>query len=86
MARLKRTLMVVGVSAAAGLTGYTLGLVFAPASGKETRRRWTRAAEDEWRAVAGSCERMLERAVTLAKREIDTRKKQLSEAMAHKGC
>ena len=76
MTRLKRALRVAGYSIAASLAGYALGLVFAPASGTETRRRWTRRAGDEWKAMSRSCERMFERVSSDARRQIDARMKQ----------
>ena len=84
MTRFKRAVMIAGASVAFGVAGYALGLVFAPASGAETRRRWTRRAGDEWGAVSRSCERMFERASAYAKREIEARMKQCTEA-THKG-
>ena len=84
MTGLKRSLRVAGFSMAAGLAGYGLGIVFAPASGTKTRRRWTRRAGDEWNAMSRSCERMFDRASTYAKREIDARMKQCA-AITHKG-
>ena len=82
MTRIKRAAIVAGVSVAAGVAGYAVGLVFAPASGEETRRRWRRRAGDEWSAMSQSCERMFERISASAKREIDERMKRFAEATA----
>jgi gas vesicle protein len=71
MTRFKRAMRFAFFSATAGVAGYALGVMFAPASGAETRRRWTRRAGDEWGAMSRSCERMFERASAYAKREID---------------
>lgn len=79
MTRFKRAVMVAGVSVAAGVAGYAVGVVFAPASGAETRRRWTRRAGDEWSAISRSSERMFERATAYAKREIDARMKECAK-------
>lgn len=84
MRRVKRAVMVAGLSIAAGAAGYALGLVFAPASGAETRRRWTRHVGDEWSSMSRSAERMFERISASAKREIDERMKQFAEATARK--
>ena len=83
MTRVKRAVMIAGLTVAAGAVGYAMGLVFAPASGAETRRRWARRADDEWRSMSRSCERMFERVSARAKREIDERIKQIAE-VAHK--
>ena len=84
MTRVKRALKVAGYSMAVGLAGYALGLVFAPASGEETRRRWKRRAGDEWSAMSRSCERMFDRVSARAKAEIEARMKQIAEAATHK--
>ena len=84
MKRIKRALVVAGWSVAAGVAGYALGLVFAPSSGEETRRRWRRRAGDEWSAMSRSCERMFDRVSARAKAEIEARIKQIAEAATHK--
>ena len=80
MTRMKRVVMIAGLTVAAGAVGYAMGLVFAPASGAETRRRWTRRADDEWRTMSRSCERMFERASAYATHELEQRIKQIAGA------
>ena len=81
MSRVKLAFTVAGASLAAGAAGYAVGVLFAPASGEELRRRLALRARDEWTSVARSTERMIERVAERAKNEIDVRRKQLEEAM-----
>ncbi len=83
MKGITRAVMVAGVSVAAGVAGYALGLVFAPASGEETRRRWKRRAGDEWSAMSRSCERMFDRVSARAKAEIEARLTPIAERATH---
>ena len=84
MTRVKRAVMIAVLSLAAGVVGYAMGLVFAPDSGAETRRRWTRRAGDRWGSMSRSCEQMFERVSAHAKREIDHRLKDIAKAAARK--
>ena len=81
MSRTKLAFTVFGASLAAGAAGWALGVLFAPASGEEMRRRLAWRARDEWTPVARSAERMIERVAERAKTEIDVRTKQLEDAM-----
>jgi gas vesicle protein len=83
MSRTKLTLTVAGV-AVAGVAGCALGALFAPASGKELRRRLAWRAEEEWRSVAQSSGRLIERAVARAWKELEDRKTRIAETMAAK--
>ena len=64
---------VTGASLAAGAAGWGLGMLFAPASGTETRRRLAWRAQHEYRSRGRTCERMFERAATRARHELHAR-------------
>ena len=71
---MSRTKVILGTSAAvmaAGAVGYGLGVLFAPASGEETRRRLAWKAEDKFRHAQKAIEPVFERAATRAKAEFD---------------
>lgn len=73
MSRMKLALTIAGGTIAAGAAGCALGVMFAPASGQETRRRLAWQTEEQWRSVARASGRLLERAATRAREELDTR-------------
>lgn len=73
MSRTHFTLALTGVAIAAAAAGCAAGVLMAPASGPETRRRFAWKLADERRALARACERAVERATTMAKKEIDRR-------------
>lgn len=73
MSRTKLTLLMAGAAVAAGAAGCALGVLFAPASGKETRLRLTWRAEEGWRSAKKASERFVERAAALAKEELAKR-------------
>ncbi len=79
MSRMRLALTVTGASLAAGAAGYALGLLFAPASGTETRRRLAWRAQHEYRSMGRSCERMFERAATRARHELQARAERVFE-------
>ena len=71
---MSRAKVILGTSAAvmaAGAVGYGLGVLFAPASGAETRRRLVWKAEDKCRSAQKAIEPMVERATTRAKEEFE---------------
>ena len=76
MSRMKLALTLGGVAFAAGAAGCALGVLFAPASGDETRRRLAWRTEEQGRAVA----RLLERAAERAREELENRKKRITGA------
>ena len=84
MSRMKLAFAIAGASIAAGAVGCALGVLFAPASGQEIRRRLASRAGDELKSVATSAERMFERVAERARHEIDACVKQLAEATAGK--
>jgi gas vesicle protein len=69
MTRTKKFLTLTGVAVVAGAAGCALGLAFAPASGKELRRRFAWKA-GEWRSVANSTAKFVERAAERARGEL----------------
>lgn len=74
MSRIKSALIIAGVTVAAGAAGGALGVMFAPASGTETRRRLAWRTE-QWRSVARASERLLARAAAFAREELENRKR-----------
>ena len=73
MSRIKSALIVAGVTVAAGAVGGALGVLFAPASGTETRRRLAWRTEEPWRSVARASERLLARADAFPREEQEER-------------
>ena len=85
MSRMRLALAVGGASLAAGAAGCALGLLFAPASGTEVRRRLAWRANHKYRSMGRTCERMFERAAALAKHEVQARAERVFE-LAGKAC
>lgn len=81
MSRMKTVLAMTGVVVAAAAAGCTVGLMVAPASGRELRRRFGWRATPRWRAMSHSCEGMLNRVADRAKQEIEERKRQVAEVI-----
>ena len=80
MSHVKLALTLTGVAVAAAGVGYAAGLLLAPASGTELRRRLACRLADERRAFERACEQALQRASDLAKQEIERRKRDAAEA------
>jgi gas vesicle protein len=74
MSRKTAVLTMAGVAVVAGAVGCAIGLMFAPASGKKTRRRLAWQAE-ELRSAAVASGRFLEQAAARAKEELATWKR-----------
>lgn len=74
MSRMRFTFALAGASLAAGAAGCALGLLFAPASGAETRRRLTWGARHQSRSIGRALELMVERAADRAKEEFNKRR------------
>jgi len=70
MSRTRFAVTVMATSVAAGAVGCAMGMLFAPASGAEVRRRLAWRARDEYRAMGRSCERVFERAAEQAREEL----------------
>jgi hypothetical protein len=56
-----------------------MGMLLAPASGAEVRRRLAWWARHEYRAMGRSCERMFERAAEHARHELELRSERMFE-------
>jgi gas vesicle protein len=87
MSRMRLALTVTAASVAGGAVGGALGLLFAPASGSEVRRRIAWRAQHEYRSMERACERMFERAATGARQQLQARAErvfeQVGKACAH---
>ena len=70
MSRTTFFMTIVGVTVAAGAAGAALGLLYAPASGKELRRRLAWRASEEWQSAARAGNRVVGRAVARAMEEL----------------
>ena len=71
---MSRAKVILGTSAAvlaAGAVGYGLGVLLAPASGEETRRRLAWKAEDALRTAHKAVDPVFDRAATRAKAEFE---------------
>ena len=73
MSRVRVAFTVGAASFAAGAAGCALGLLFAPASGAELRRRLARSARRQYKTAGRACERMVERAADRAREELKRR-------------
>ncbi|MBI3047619.1 MAG: hypothetical protein HYY76_04845 [Acidobacteria bacterium] len=83
MSRTKLVLALAGVTLAAGAAGWAFGLLSAPVSGKELRRRLAWRAEEECRGASKASRAFLGRVVSRAKAEIDHQRARLGETMTH---
>ena len=79
MSRMRFAFAVTAASLAAGAAGCALGLLFAPASGAETKRRLAWRAQHEYRSMGRAWERMFDRATERAKHELKARAEQAFE-------
>jgi gas vesicle protein len=84
MSRTKLILAMTGITVAAAAAGCAAGLMFAPASGRELRRRlaWKTG---EWRSMAGASARLVERAAARAREELRHRKEEWTGAAVSEG-
>lgn len=73
MSRTRFALLIAGTAVAAAAAGGAIGLLSAPASGKELRRRLAWRAEEQFRTAARSSARMIERAAVRARHELQSR-------------
>jgi len=83
MSRVKVTMAVTGAAFLAGATGYVMGVLLAPASGAETRRRLSRRAEDEWKDLSRSCNAVIDRAAGRAKEALLAAAEDLRNTVSH---
>jgi gas vesicle protein len=75
MSRTKLVIAMVGVTMAAGAAGCALGMLAAPASGKELRRRLAWRAEEQCRGAARASRDFIRRAFDRAVAELESRRK-----------
>lgn len=73
MSRMRFAFTVAGASLAAGAAGCAFGLLLAPASGAELRRRLVWSARRNYRTAERACERIVEQATDRAKEELKRR-------------
>jgi gas vesicle protein len=81
MSRTKLALAMAGVAVTAAAAGWAAGLLLAPASGKELRRRLAWRTEEQWRSAASASNRMFERVATRARHELHGRGARIAEAI-----
>jgi gas vesicle protein len=74
MSRTQATLLVAGTAVAGGMTGWALGTLFAPASGRALRRRLARKSARQWKTFSYSAERFLNDVTERAAAEFDRAK------------
>jgi gas vesicle protein len=77
MSRTKAVIALGGVTLIAGAAGCALGMLSAPASGTELRRRLAWRAEEEWKGLSRSGRAFMTRAVSLATEELKRRQAQV---------
>jgi|CXWL01.1.fsa_nt_gi gas vesicle protein len=70
MSRVGLAVTVTAVSLAAWAAGCAAGLLFAPASGAEFRRRLSWKARDDWKHIARSCDAVFDRAAGRARNAV----------------
>ena len=83
MPRMRSVFAMTAATAVAGAVGYGLGLMLAPASGAETRRRMAWRAQDQYESASRACERMIARAMDRAKEEFGKQKERVLGCMGH---
>lgn len=75
MSRTKKALVIGGVAMAAGAAGVACGMLCAPASGQEIRRRLAWKSEEQWRSFAKATEELIGRAAAFATAQIEEARK-----------
>lgn len=70
MSRTQGSFLVAGVAVAAGAAGCALGMLLAPASGKDLRKRLTWMSEQQWKTFSHTAERFLNDVTVSAATEI----------------
>lgn len=79
MSRIKVALTIGGVTVAAGLMGWAVGMLYAPASGKELRRRLAWKTEEQCHSIARASERLLARASGRVAAQIEEARKRFTQ-------
>lgn len=82
MSRTRFAVSFVAASVAAGAVGCAMGMLLAPASGAEVRRRLAWRARHEYRAMGRTCERMLGRAAERARQQLQVRAERVFEKVS----
>jgi gas vesicle protein len=82
MSRTKFVITLAGVTLVAAAAGWTLGMLSAPASGKELRRRLAWRAEEELKGVSRTGRALLRRAAARAKEELERRQARVRDITA----
>lgn len=79
MSRTKIILAMGGVAVVAGAVGCALGMLSAPASGKELRRRVAWCAGEEWRSASRASRDFVRRAFQGAMAELERRRTRVGQ-------
>jgi len=79
MSRTKVVIALAGVTVMAGAAGWALGVLSAPASGKEVRRRLAWRAEEELKGVSHAGREFVGRVVSRAKEELERQQARVRE-------
>jgi len=79
MSRTKFVIALAGVTLLAGAAGWALGMLSAPASGRELRRRVAWRAEEELKGASRAGREFVGRVVTRAKEELERQQARVRE-------
>jgi gas vesicle protein len=82
MSRTKFVITLAGITLVAAAAGWTLGMLSAPASGKELRRRLAWRADEELKCVSRAGRAFLNRAAARAKEELERRRARIRDIAA----
>lgn len=81
MSRARSVVAMAGVALMAGAVGWAIGVLAAPASGQDTRRRLAWRAEEELKHASRSGRAFLSRAVDVAKEELARRQARIRDTI-----
>lgn len=79
---MKQTLQYVGLAIVAGAVGAAAGVLFAPASGRETRRRLRRRVADERDALLHKGQRAVGGATEFIQEQLQEKARQLRKSVS----
>jgi gas vesicle protein len=77
--QMKKAVGYIGVALGAGAAGAALGILLAPAAGRETRRRILRRAQEEREALVRRSRRAVENALNRAADRLEEGKRKVEE-------